>query len=343
MTADLFDTPAPEIRRDRWGRPLITPPDGGKPVGYTRASTLGGALEDTYGLTRWKQRMTAIGVASRPDLLLAVNAHRDSKDKLNSLVDQAMDAAEASARATIGTGMHAFAERIDRGEDPGFIPPEFAADLDAYRRLTEPLFEHVAIEQFCVCDELQVAGTPDRVSRLRQPLTAPDRTHIPAGAVVVTDEKTSGSMDFGGIKFSVQLAVYAHGQAYHPGTGQRTPWPGPVRTDWGLIVWCPAGEGRAELFWVNIAAGWELAQLSVHVREQRARKDLLVATQPDSVSDNTTVDPATRDYTAEARAADTVDALNQVWFAADAAGHGTPDLIEVCRARKAQLLEGKTA
>ena len=33
------------IERDKWDRPLITPPDGGKPVGYTRASTLAKALD----------------------------------------------------------------------------------------------------------------------------------------------------------------------------------------------------------------------------------------------------------------------------------------------------------
>ena len=222
MTADLFDTPASEVKRDRWGRPLIKQEGSGKPIGYTRASSLGSALEDNYGLTLWKQRMTAVGVASRRDLVLAANANRDDKDKLNDIVNQAMDAAQSGARASIGSSMHAYAEMVDRGQDPGYIPEEFAADLAAYRALTEPLFDHVAIEQFCVCDELQVAGTPDRVSRLRAPLTAPDGTTLPVGDVVITDEKTSGSMNFGGIKFAVQLAVYANGAAYDPATGSWT-------------------------------------------------------------------------------------------------------------------------
>lgn len=335
---DQFDTPAPEVKRDRWGRPLIVPPGGGKPAGYTRASSLGSALEDNYGLTLWKQRMTAVGVASRPDLVLAANAHRDNKDELNKVVNQAMEAAASSARASIGTSMHAYAEMVDRGQDPGYIPEEFAADLAAYRQLTEPLFEHVAIEQFCVCDELKVAGTPDRVSRLRKPMTAPDDTTIPAGQVLITDEKTSGSMDFGGIKFAVQLAVYAHGAAYDPATGDRTPWPGPPRQDWGLIVHCPAGGGVADLYWVNLTAGWELAKESVHVRAQRSRKDLIVRAAHVAAADTTfTAGP---DYVELARNAISVAALEQVWFDAAAANQGTPELIEVCRARKAELLGG---
>jgi hypothetical protein len=675
VSIDLFDTPAVEIKRDRWGRPLITPVGGGKAVGYTRASSLGSALEDNYGLTLWKQRMTAIGVASRRDLVLAANASQGDKTKLNDVVNQAMEAAQSSARASIGTSMHSYAEMVDRGQDPGYIPEEFAADLAAYRTLTEPLFEHAAIEQFCVCDELKVAGTPDRVSRLRKDMTAPDDTVIPAGAVLITDEKglalttrlptptgwttmaavqvddkvfgadgrpcnvtrksqvkrigtyivkfddasqivcdvehlwwvrsgeynwtppravpvgelaatlrgprgqrqhrvpvaqplnlpeadlpidpyvlgcwlgdgtasngritkgrdlfqiltddghelgaefkchsdqvvtrgvaglahklrlaglinnkhipaiylrssyaqrlallqglmdtdghwnvtrrrasfhstdkalalaveelacslgqrasfhettargfgktvtsycvdfrpvdlcpfrlprkavgaqellaeggraakarnrvivsinpgpdvetaciavdspdrtylcgdhmvpthnTSGSMNFGAIKFAVQLAVYAHGAAYNPATGDRTPWPGPPRQDWGVIVHCPAGEGIADLYWVNIAAGWELAEMSTQVRKQRTRKDLVVKAAHVAAGDSTTFDPAP-DFVELARGALNVPALEQVWFAAAAAGRDSDQLLAACRERKTQLLGGKTA
>jgi len=350
VTPDPFDTPATEIKRDRWGRPLIKPAGGGKPIGYTRASSLGGALEDNYGLTLWKQRMTAVGVASRRDLVLAANSHREDKDKLNEIVTQAMEAAASSARASIGTSMHNYAEIVDRGQDPGYIPAEFAADLAAYRALTEPRFEHLAIERFCVCDDLQVAGTPDRVSRLRTPMRAPDGTDLPAGDVVITDEKTSGSMGFGAIKFAVQLAVYAHADAYDPATGDRTPWPGPPRTDWALIVWCPAGEGTAQLYWVNIAQGWELARLSIDVRNHRKRKDLLVAadefkaaTEQVAAQQNATTFQITAepiDYLELARNAITVPALEQVWFAAEAAGQSGDDLLDVCKSRKTHLQRG---
>ena len=50
-----------DIRRDRFGRPLVVPPGGGPRVAYRRTTTFVGALEDTYALQQWKQRQVAIG------------------------------------------------------------------------------------------------------------------------------------------------------------------------------------------------------------------------------------------------------------------------------------------
>ena len=48
--------PGKHVQRDRWGRPLITPPRGGKPVPYTRCTTYVDVLESTWNLMAWKQR-----------------------------------------------------------------------------------------------------------------------------------------------------------------------------------------------------------------------------------------------------------------------------------------------
>src|SRR5690242_11341562 len=61
-----------EVPRDRWGRPLIRPLDGGQPEPYTRVSTLAKALDDLNQLMAWKQRKTAEGLIRRPDLLTRV-------------------------------------------------------------------------------------------------------------------------------------------------------------------------------------------------------------------------------------------------------------------------------
>lgn len=334
MNDDRFDTPDVEVPRDQWKRPLIRPADGGDLVAYTRASSLGGALESEFGLTRWKMRMVGLGLAARPDLVVAFNAHRDDKKKLNELVEEALEAAASSARATLGTAMHRYAEIIDSGGDPGFIPPEFERDVAAYTELTVPLFEHVVIEKFVVCDDLKVAGTPDRGSVLRQDMTAPDGTVIPAGALVVTDEKTSGSMDFGGIKFSVQLAVYSRALIYDAATETRRPWgqDGELpRTDWGLIVHCPAGEGFAELYWVDLTAGYELAKRSRQVMADRKLKKLVVASKTHSTR-------SAAAFIGRAERAPTVAELESVWWDADKHGHAKDPLLEACRARKAELV-----
>ena len=66
-----------ELPRDRWGRPLIEPPDGGKAKPYTRVSTLAKTLDDKTALSKWLCRQTAIGLAQRPDLVRATRRASD--------------------------------------------------------------------------------------------------------------------------------------------------------------------------------------------------------------------------------------------------------------------------
>ena len=103
MTAEITFAPmddAPDVPRDRWGRPLITPTDGGKPEPYVRVSTLAKTLDSKDGLMTWKQRMTAIGIGKRPDLAerAAITDPTDKKS-LKEIVDAAMQAAESDKAA----------------------------------------------------------------------------------------------------------------------------------------------------------------------------------------------------------------------------------------------------
>ena len=246
-----------KVPRDRWGRPLITPPGGGKPVGYTRCTTFAGVLEDQYNLTAWKQRMTAIGVASRPDLILSVNAHRDDKDALNGYVRDAMDAAKAGAAASIGTSLHKLTEYIDRGQPLPPVPDEYAADLLAYREAMTRL-DILGIERFTVLDDLRIGGTHDRTVGYD-------------GGRYIFDLKT-GSIDWGALKIAIQLAIYAHSDLYDINTGERAPLD--VDQDRAIVGHLPAGQGRMTLHWVDISAGWEAVQTVLDVKRWRARKNL---------------------------------------------------------------------
>lgn len=256
LAAGLASTVEP-IPRDRWQRPLVIPRGGGKPVAYTRCTTYVGCLEDTYNLARWQQRMVALGLASRPDLLLAVSAHRDDKQQLNRICADAQEAAAAHAAATTGTALHALTDQLDRGIPLGVIPEAYQKDLAEYARVTAVLTP-VEIEAFTVLDALQIGGTPDRVVEFQ-------------GTRYIADVKT-GSIEFGIGKIAMQLAVYSRSSLYNPATGERTSQQ--VDQNNAIVIHLPAGEGRCELHWVNIAAGWEAVHLATKVRAWRARSGL---------------------------------------------------------------------
>lgn len=209
--------------------------------------------------------MVAKGLALRKDLYLAATATSlENKFKLGQIADQAMEAAGASEKAAIGTELHALTELVDRGEDLPVLPDEHQASLDAYREIA-CRFEMVAAERFMVCDELQAAGTPDRLVRSLF-------DHRPD--VQVYDVKTNSSSYYLS-KYAVQLALYAHSEFYDPATDIRTPVSIDQNTAW--IAWMPQGEGRAELFLVDISAGWEAALLAADVRKWQKKKGLVTA------------------------------------------------------------------
>jgi hypothetical protein len=278
MTTEDFlavDQQAPaKIARDRWQRPLIVPVGGGDPRPYTRASTLGKALDDEAGLTAWKCRMTAVGVAKRRDLILAANAHLSDKKVMGEIVEQAMDAAEAGAAATSGTALHEILDAYEQGHTP-YIPDEYRSDVEAYLTAIRGL-EFVRSETFVVDDELEVAGTYDNLWRLKHHATTPDGTVLKPGELILGDKKTGADIRYGHASWSVQLSTYAHGLRYDPATNTRLD-PEPINKDWGLIVHVPVMKGTAQLLWIDLRKGRELARLAHTVRDARKTKTMTPA------------------------------------------------------------------
>lgn len=256
---DIFDTAKPEIQRDRYGRPMVKVPGSSKRVAYRRCTTFVGCLEDTYNLMLWKQRQTALGMGQRPDLVLAAAA-ADPGDKklLNDIAEKACEHAFGSAAATTGTALHSLTERVDRGQPLGAIPAEYRADIDAYRAATEGI-EWVGIESFRVHDDWKVAGTADRIGR------------APNGRLRVYDIK-SGSIDYPH-KMAMQLAMYARSKPYDIATDKRYDQ-GEIDPNTGIIIHLPAGEGRCDLYEINIGAGWGACIIAKKVWDWRGTKDL---------------------------------------------------------------------
>lgn len=336
-----------ELPRDRWGRPLITPPEGGEPIAYTRVTTFVKAVDDTYFLQQWAKRQVALGMAARRDLVLAVLAVKDpdnpnDKKTLNRLAEQAMEAAKAHARAETGTALHSFTETIDAGGELGYIPEEYVGDLEAYRSVVRYLGKPVAMEGFCVVDRLRVGGSYDRIWEFTEdslalfaeeqgrPMTYPNGELVRAGDAIIGDLKTGRSIDFGIGAIAMQLATYANAVDYDHTLGARTPIRA-NRKDWGIVVHVAAGTGRAHLVWVDLTSGWEVVEdVLPRVHAWRKRKDL--STPLASVVASTAPGPSIVEQIATATSYEALKAI----YAANA-DKWTPGLTTLAAKRTAEL------
>lgn len=253
-------SPAAEIPRDRWDRPLIVPPEGGNAIAYTRVSTLAKALDDLNNLMAWQSRKTAEGLLMRPDLITRTagiiangdpNTDWPTKKALNTVCREAREAAGAGTGASAGTGLHALTEAVDRGERLPYVPDADRARLEAYSEATADLVALDA-ETFVVCDELRTAGTFDRLWRTAD------------GRAVVGDLKTGKSEADYPLATAMQLAIYAHGKRYNPETGERSALSDHLDLTTALLIHMPAS-GGCQVIPLDIEKGWHAAKLAAEV------------------------------------------------------------------------------
>lgn len=298
------------IERDRYGRYLIPAEDDPKKkVAHTRATTVAKTLSDTYNLELWGKRMTAIGLTRRADLYARVAAcDPDDRKTLNALLEEAQEAAAATVGRNLGTALHSFTERHDRGDDVSAVPAPWDADLRAYA--LELRQRHVTvvpsmIERVVVLEELGIAGTFDRL------LQVPRLGSLP----VVGDLKTAKELyELGEI--AMQLALYAHGDfIWNPKTKTREPMP-EVNKEQAIVMHLPPGQATCTLLVVDIVAGWEAVQQAMWARDWRNRSKklgTLLADLPDIIAaadlGQLLDPPATNGATAEPEPAPAVDDL----------------------------------
>jgi hypothetical protein len=259
MTDQIVSVRQDFKRETRFGRPLIVPKGGGKAKPYRRCTTYVGVLEDMFNLQRWEKRMVALGLADRADLLLAVAAHRDEKERLDDICNQAKEAAKASASATTGTALHTLTDIVDDGGKLPALPPGPAASIRCFQEATASL-KVIDIERKLVLDTHQVAGTADRIYELD-------------GQRYIGDTK-SGNIELGILKIAMQLAVYARSETYDVETGQRGIHG--CSTIRGIVMHMPAtddpAQARCELHWIDLEAGWEAVKVARQVWDQRRLK-----------------------------------------------------------------------
>ena len=265
---DLQTLTPVEPRRDRYGRPLILPKGGDKPVAYTRPTTIADTLDDRHNLELWMQRQVALGLAARPDLVARIaTTDTDDKSTLNGICSDARDAAGSSAAANMGTAIHAAVETVNRGGEPpemfADVVAEYTAALQRHGLTVNP--DHV--EQFCVNEPVKAAGTFDMIVELD-------------GRSYIADLKTGSSLAWSGRSFAVQLAIYAGATSYYDVATDTHSEPVDVDRDRAIIVHLPAAGGPCTVHGLDIAAGAAALDHALWVRDWRKNNDLLRDVDP---------------------------------------------------------------
>lgn len=261
-----------DIKRDRWDRPLILPhPGADKPVPYTRVSTLAKSLKDSGGLIPWNQRLTALGLAARPDLQLQVQGvmalHDDPLNQatreLDRIIKAAREQAGASAAAETGTAYHALVEALFKGRElPASLPDDARSHVHAIAECIDNAgYDVVESEMFVVNDQVQAAGTFDFLLRDRE-----------RGFTIVGDLKTGKSDPKYPLAPAVQIATYANGERYDPDTGERYPISLNLNASTGLLLHAPAKAGGAYPYLLDLDRGWSAALVAAKVGNIRKMK-----------------------------------------------------------------------
>lgn len=270
MTITLYDelattTPGPRRRNGRY----VVVDTAGKETTYQRMTNAIRVVDDDFGVQQWSKRNVALGVARNRDLIARVVAAADDKKALNALCEEAQKLAGGHEKRELGTALHDIVERINRGQTPE-VADTFAADIDAYRAALaahgiRPVVD--LVEFVVVLDEHKVAGQADFMA-----------TVDGIDGLVVCDLKT-GSVGFGGhwMKMAAQLGGYSRGTRYDPATDTRLPWPAPVNQDVGLIIHLPPGEGRCDVWSLDLNAGWGGFEAAMSMAATRSTKG--IATQ----------------------------------------------------------------
>jgi hypothetical protein len=354
----------PEPARDQYGRYLLTDPRTGKRRPFTRSTTQAHTLDDTFGLTQWKRRMVLQGAATNPLLLSDVGSlvqeienaadWRDAKaatQALDALCDAAAREAGAEDGSAWGTLLHTITEYFDAGRWADIadqVPEDLLGDLGAYveamakANITCP---PEYIERIVVNTRTETAGTFDRL------LLMPD------GRLVVGDLKTQKSVEYGWLAIAMQLAQYAQADAMvDPETGELGPMPDTLDLTRGVVMHLPVGQGRCDLYEIDLEQGWRAALLASDVREFRQSSKRMgwplatAGTRHVSVADARGFTlPAPAPFTmadwAPARDRYLVtnaghpDALVALWRDLSASGRWTDELTTLAAARKKELAQ----
>lgn len=292
MTTDFFTMPEADVIRGPGGSPMLVPKGlEGKGIRapYTRASYLADFVEDKAHIHKWEMRYLAKAMGQNEDLaaLAACEVYStgvsdavygrektQSGRNLDSIIERAFDRVRLHEKADRGTAVHGFTEPRWWTQEPHeAVPERLRGPVGAFWEINRrECIELAGTEQFTANDITMSAGTFDHLVKIPgHPLFQ--------NKYIVADKKT-GSFD--PFSWVIQISSYANGEPYDTSTDSRPDWPGEICKDYGLVwqIDCDpdaADSGRVKLWVIDLAVGWELAQLAAKVRDHHKRTDLAVA------------------------------------------------------------------
>lgn len=298
-----LEAPADPVLVNGNGQAMIhylDPVTGAEKVkGYTRVTTYIDGLDDKSVLTKWKMRTLLEGGAvevlqndgdspslqavtrsvKRTDEALADIDQREHEEAellglrraevlkehrttLERIAEDLMELGGAHEKANKGTDLHRLTELVDNGQPlPETTTASDRRDVEAYQaKMVELGITTLWTERRVVLDDIQVSGTMDRAYQVKLPGML-RRTRV------VGDLKT-GSVSWGAGKIGMQLALYARGLGYD--------WTKPLERErlslsktHGLLVHLPQGEGRCDVYVVDLELAAQGLELAKRVREWR--------------------------------------------------------------------------
>lgn len=297
-------------------RRIIHPEDVGaeKPrlLGYTRATSYIGALEDSTSLEKWRTRLILEGAdearleaevltaysrlledesaafveAEKLDGVPRTKTRRAEiidqpgktyRKRLDEIAEHAFFLAGGRDSADYGTAHHDLME----AHLTGTLTPEFAAErCERWEGLAED-FDAFVREWGRFADFTGATVEHMEALVVNDRLQVAGRTDIivkcrmpgePRARRMIMDLKT-GKIN-GEARLSQQLALYAGSKRYDPETGERSDLR--VRQDIGVIIHAPKGEARVEFKIVQLATGRANNALVAKVRASRRKVPGLV-------------------------------------------------------------------
>lgn len=284
------------------GRYALPNPETGKPSTFTRVTTGAHTLDSTEGLDRWKIGNVVLGLKDHPELLDRIDLFADPADVRRAVAavgDKASELAGASEAAELGTAIHAWTEAVERDGVPvDEVPEQFQPYVRAYLdKLQEYGITTVPdmVERIVYHPATEWVGTFDRIYQLA------DGTHV------IGDVKTSKTLRYGWLGFSVQFASYADSAYMLSLDGTRwEPMP-EVSPDYALVAHLPSNDpGKCELVTLDLHAGRDFLELAQRVRDARAGAEKAVARKWDIPRPSVGLDE-------EIRACTTSEELSALW------------------------------